>query len=104
MKAHRVSPTTGDVPPLTAAGSEAAAVLAQRAPAPPRVGIVLGSGLGAVAEAVEEAVTIPYKELPGFPRPTVAGHAGSAVVQPSAGANGSLPERTANVSLHVLRQ
>jgi xanthosine phosphorylase len=54
--------------------------LARRAPAPPRVGIVLGSGLGAVAEAVTDAVHVPYEELPGFPRPTVAGHAGSAVL------------------------
>jgi xanthosine phosphorylase len=60
--------------------TEAAAVLAQRAPAPPRVGIVLGSGLGAVAEAVDEPVVVPYDELPGFPRPTVAGHSGSAVL------------------------
>jgi inosine/guanosine/xanthosine phosphorylase family protein len=54
--------------------------LARRAPAPPRVGIVLGSGLGAVAEAVTDAAIVPYEELPGFPRPTVAGHAGSAVL------------------------
>ena len=60
--------------------TEAAAVLARRAPAPPRVGIVLGSGLGAVAEAVDDPVVVPYDELPGFPRPTVAGHAGSAVL------------------------
>lgn len=60
--------------------NEAAAVLAQRAPQPPRVGIVLGSGLGAVADAVQDAVVVPYEELPGFPRPTVAGHAGSAVL------------------------
>jgi xanthosine phosphorylase len=58
----------------------AAAVLAERGPEAPRVGIVLGSGLGAVAEAVQDAVVVPYEELPGFPRPTVAGHAGSAVL------------------------
>ena len=46
----------------------------------PRVGIVLGSGLGAVAEAVENAVSVGYDELPGFPRPTVHGHAGRAVL------------------------
>jgi xanthosine phosphorylase len=46
----------------------------------PRVGIVLGSGLGAVADAVEEPVVVGYEELPGFPRPTVAGHAGRAVL------------------------
>ena len=52
----------------------------ERAPAGVRVGIVLGSGLGAVAEAVGEPVVVGYEELPGFPRPTVAGHAGRAVL------------------------
>jgi len=46
----------------------------------PRVGIVLGSGLGAVADAVQDATTVGYEELPGFPRPGVAGHAGRAVL------------------------
>ena len=57
---------------------EAAAVL--RSHLTPRVGIVLGSGLGAVADAVDDAVSIGYDELPGFPRPTVHGHAGRAVL------------------------
>jgi xanthosine phosphorylase len=42
----------------------------------PRIGIVLGSGLGAVADAVEDAVSVPYAELEGFPVGAVAGHAG----------------------------
>ena len=46
----------------------------------PRVGIVLGSGLGAVADAVEDPVVVGYEELPGFPRPSVEGHAGMAVI------------------------
>jgi xanthosine phosphorylase len=58
--------------------SDAAAVL--RSHGQPRVGVVLGSGLGAVADAVQDAVTIGYEELPGFPRPTVHGHAGRAVL------------------------
>jgi xanthosine phosphorylase len=41
---------------------------------------VLGSGLGAVADAVEDAVVVGYEELPGFPRPRVEGHAGRAVL------------------------
>jgi xanthosine phosphorylase len=44
------------------------------------VGVVLGSGLGAVADAVEDPVTVGYEDLPGFPRPSVAGHAGRAVL------------------------
>jgi xanthosine phosphorylase len=46
----------------------------------PRVGVVLGSGLGAVADAVEDPVVVGYEDLPGFPRPTVSGHAGQAVL------------------------
>ena len=46
----------------------------------PRVGVVLGSGLGAVADAVEDPVVVGYEDLPGFPRPSVAGHAGRAIL------------------------
>jgi xanthosine phosphorylase len=59
----------------------AAALIAERAPGfSPRLGIVLGSGLGAVAEALDAPVTIPYGELPGFPQPGIAGHAGALVL------------------------
>jgi xanthosine phosphorylase len=57
---------------------EAAAVLTEHVR--PRVGIVLGSGLGAVADAVHDATTVGYEDLPGFPRPGVQGHAGRAVL------------------------
>jgi xanthosine phosphorylase len=57
-------------------------VIAERAP---RLGIVLGSGLGAVAEALEDAVTIPYTELPDFPAPSVHGHAGTLALGALAG-------------------
>jgi purine-nucleoside phosphorylase len=40
----------------------------------PRVGIVLGSGLAAVAERVDGMVTIPYRDIPEMPEPTVPGH------------------------------
>jgi xanthosine phosphorylase len=59
---------------------EAAQVLEQRGGGRPRVGVVLGSGLGAVAEAVGDPTEIPYADLPGFPRPTVEGHGGQAVL------------------------
>jgi xanthosine phosphorylase len=57
---------------------EAAAVLTEHLR--PRVGVVLGSGLGAVADAVADPVAIGYEDLPGFPRPGVQGHAGRAVL------------------------
>jgi purine-nucleoside phosphorylase len=43
---------------------------------PPRVGIILGSGLGGVVARIERAWKIPYKSIPHFPRTTVEGHAG----------------------------
>jgi len=53
-------------------------VIRERAPGlTPELGIILGSGLGAVADALEDPVAIPYQDLPGFPQPGVAGHAGS---------------------------
>jgi purine-nucleoside phosphorylase len=45
----------------------------------PRLGIVLGSGLGAVAEAVEDAAVVPYAEIPHFPQSTIEGHSGRIV-------------------------
>jgi xanthosine phosphorylase len=57
---------------------DAAAVVEQRASGfRPRLGLVLGSGLGALADELSDAVTIPYQELPGFRTGTVAGHAGA---------------------------
>ncbi|HZT61237.1 MAG TPA: purine-nucleoside phosphorylase, partial [Pyrinomonadaceae bacterium] len=45
-----------------------------------RVALVLGSGLGAFADTLEDAQPIDYAEIPGFARPTVEGHAGRLVV------------------------
>jgi xanthosine phosphorylase len=45
----------------------------------PRLAIVLGSGLGGFADKLENAIAIPYTELPGFPEPRVEGHAGQLV-------------------------
>jgi purine-nucleoside phosphorylase len=51
----------------------------------PRVGIILGSGLGSFATQVEDATTIPYAEIPHFPQSTVAGHSGRLVLGKIAG-------------------
>jgi len=53
----------------------------------PQVGIVLGSGLGTVADSVTQAVVLPYAEIPHFPRSTVVGHSGRIV----AGMLGGVP-------------
>lgn len=47
---------------------------------PPALALVLGSGLGGLADAVEDVVTVPYADLPGFPVGSVAGHAGRLVL------------------------
>src|SRR3989449_302802 len=45
----------------------------------PRVAIILGSGLGAVADAVQSAIRIPQSAIPGFPKPAAPGHKGELV-------------------------
>jgi purine-nucleoside phosphorylase len=46
----------------------------------PRVGLVLGSGLGSLADTLSNRVVIPYAELPGWPLSTVHGHSGQLVL------------------------
>lgn len=59
----------------------AASIIRQRAGSVPvAVGIVLGSGLGPLADRVEGAVSIPYADLPGFPEGGVSGHAAKLVI------------------------
>jgi purine-nucleoside phosphorylase len=69
----------------TAAARDAAAAIRQRVLATPRVGIILGSGLGGIAGAIADARRIPYEGIPGFPTSTVPGHAGELVAGTLAG-------------------
>jgi homotetrameric cytidine deaminase len=46
----------------------------------PRVGLILGSGLGGFADAIESATAIDYRDLPGFPRPSVEGHSARLIL------------------------
>ncbi len=62
----------------------------------PRVAIVLGSGLGGLAARVEQATTVPYAALPGFPVLTVAGHAGNVIL----GRLGGVPVAVLNGRKH----
>lgn len=57
-----------------------AALIRARSSASPKVAIILGSGLGALAESVEQATLIPYQELPSWPVSTVQGHQGRLVL------------------------
>jgi purine-nucleoside phosphorylase len=67
--------------------AEAAAFVKARLGAlAPRVGIVLGSGLGAAAEAVDDPAIVPYSEIPHFPQSTVEGHSGRLVAGQLGGA------------------
>src|SRR5688572_9842629 len=78
---------------------EAAAAVRDRAgaAAAPRVGIVLGSGLGPFADGLEDRVAIPYGELPGFRAGTVGGHAGALVL----GRHGDVPVACLSGRSHV---
>jgi len=55
-------------------------IIRARTTVEPRIAIVLGSGLGGFADDFEEAVGIPYEDIPGFKRSTAQGHAGRLVV------------------------
>ncbi|GIO83618.1 purine nucleoside phosphorylase [Paenibacillus faecis] len=46
----------------------------------PKVGLILGSGLGVLADHIEEAVSISYSDIPYFPQSTVEGHAGELMI------------------------
>lgn len=46
----------------------------------PVVGIVLGSGLGKLADRIDDPIVIPYRDIPGFPVPTAVGHKGNLII------------------------
>ncbi|MBM3745946.1 MAG: purine-nucleoside phosphorylase [Acidobacteria bacterium] len=58
---------------------EAHHFLEARARRQPRVGVVLGSGLGGFAEELEDRLVVPYQDIPHWPRPSAVGHAGQLV-------------------------
>jgi purine-nucleoside phosphorylase len=58
----------------------AAHAIRREIPDPPEIAIVLGSGLGVLADRLANPSIIPYADIPNFPRPTVPGHAGNFLV------------------------
>ena len=81
---------------FTRADSAATVVLSQTA-LRPQIGLVLGSGLGAFADDLTEAVRIPYAHIPTFPRSTAIGHAGQLVV----GKSGDVPVAVMQGRVHL---
>ncbi|MEW6716167.1 MAG: purine-nucleoside phosphorylase [Chloroflexota bacterium] len=59
---------------------EVAATVGRRIRRKPQIGLILGSGLGSLAEEVDDSVAIPYNELPYWPVSTVEGHTGRLVM------------------------
>jgi len=76
VSGKRAAAADASAPAVAVAAEAVARRLGRSAP---RVAVVLGSGLGQVADAVEEAVRIPYREIPGFPEPGAPGHKGELV-------------------------
>ena len=66
---------------------KAARFIESKTPIRPKIGIVLGSGLGAFADSLIRAIRIPYEEIPDMPIATAVGHAGQFIVG-TQGANG----------------
>jgi purine-nucleoside phosphorylase len=65
----------------TKAAIKAAAAIRKRAATrQPKVGIILGSGLGGLSKSIGDAVRVPFGDIPGFPNATIAGHEGVVIV------------------------
>lgn len=66
---------------FTEAAVKAAKAIRKRAESQqPTVGVILGSGLGGLSKSIDDAVRIPFGEIPGFPEATVAGHEGAVIL------------------------
>ena len=69
---------------FTKAGAAAQFLLSQT-PVRPKIGLVLGSGLGGLADELSDSTRVPYTNIPFFPRSTAVGHAGQMVIGKAAG-------------------
>jgi purine-nucleoside phosphorylase len=58
----------------------AAQLILNRTPLRPKIGLVLGSGLGAFADSLSDATRVPYADIPSFPQSTAIGHAGRLII------------------------
>jgi purine-nucleoside phosphorylase len=81
---------------FTLAETAAQSVL-QGTPLRPRIGLVLGSGLGGFADSLTDATRIPFADIPAFPRSTAIGHAGQMVI----GHAGAVPVAVMQGRVHL---
>jgi purine-nucleoside phosphorylase len=81
---------------FTLAETAAQSVL-QRSPLRPRIGLVLGSGLGSFADSLTDSTKIPFAEIPAFPSSTAIGHAGQMVI----GKAGTVPVAVMQGRVHL---
>ncbi|MGB9074574.1 MAG: purine-nucleoside phosphorylase [Terriglobales bacterium] len=84
-------------PDLYTRSESAAAFVLSQTKLRPRIGLVLGSGLGSFADDLAEAVRIPYAQIPSFPLSTAIGHAGQLVT----GKSGDVPVAVMQGRVHV---
>jgi purine-nucleoside phosphorylase len=75
----------------------AAAFILSKTKLRPTIGLVLGSGLGAFADDLAEAVRVPYSQIPSFPQSTAVGHAGQLVI----GKSGDVPVAVMQGRVHL---
>jgi purine-nucleoside phosphorylase len=75
----------------------AAAFLLEQSLLRPKIGVVLGSGLGAFADELSDAVRVPYTQIPSFPHSTAIGHAGQMVI----GKAGDVPVAAMQGRVHL---
>ncbi|MGC2110176.1 MAG: purine-nucleoside phosphorylase [Candidatus Korobacteraceae bacterium] len=80
-----------------ARSSQAAEFVLSRTPLRPRIGVVLGSGLGSFADELEQPSVTPFEQIPFFPRSTAIGHAGRLVI----GASEDIPLAVMQGRVHL---
>ena len=74
-----------DTRELLSAIDRAVGLLTKRIKVQPKIGMILGSGLGSLADRATDGVAIPFTEIDGYPKPTVVGHSGRVVAGTLAG-------------------
>jgi purine-nucleoside phosphorylase len=80
-----------------ALADSAAQLVLSRTTLRPKIGLVLGSGLGGFADSLSDATRVPYAEIPSFPQSTAIGHAGRMVI----GRAGDVPVAAMQGRVHV---